>query len=51
MTQLDLLNRRAYIIGQLRGIGIHKSRNNTPIELMEYRELKYLLAAKQAVAQ
>lgn len=43
--------RRNYIIEQLHKYGVYASPENTPLELLSYQTLKYLLAVKKAVSE
>lgn len=42
-------NRKDYVIHQLNKMGVYATKENTPLELLDYKALKYLLAVEQAV--
>ena len=46
-----MIHRKNYIIRQLQQIGVTANPKGNPLELLDYKELKYLLAVKQAAAQ
>lgn len=46
-----MIHRKKYIIRQLQQIGVNVNAKGNPLELLDYKELKYLLAVKRAAAQ
>lgn len=45
------MERKQYVIDELRRINVHFDAQRRPIEQLDYKRLKYLLAVKRAAAQ